>query len=64
MFSIILSPSGLKVPPAAASGASAVAGTDVLDMPVDPNEPTYCLCHQVQGVCVRVYVCVSLCAYV
>lgn len=21
--------------------------TDVLDMPVDPNEPTYCLCHQV-----------------
>lgn len=23
------------------------ASTDVLDMPVDPNEPTYCLCHQV-----------------
>ncbi|KAL1116876.1 hypothetical protein AAG570_005345 [Ranatra chinensis] len=23
------------------------AGADVLDMPVDPNEPTYCLCHQV-----------------
>lgn len=22
-------------------------GTDVLDMPVDPNEPTYCFCHQV-----------------
>lgn len=21
--------------------------TEVLDMPVDPNEPTYCLCHQV-----------------
>ncbi len=20
---------------------------EVLDMPVDPNEPTYCLCHQV-----------------
>ena len=20
---------------------------DVLDMPVDPNEPTYCVCHQV-----------------
>lgn len=20
---------------------------DVLDMPVDPNEPTYCICHQV-----------------
>lgn len=26
---------------------SPAAGTDVLDMPVDPNEPTYCLCHQV-----------------
>merc|ERR1719419_791571 len=24
-----------------------VAASDVLDMPVDPNEPTYCLCHQV-----------------
>lgn len=23
------------------------APSDVLDMPVDPNEPTYCLCHQV-----------------
>ncbi len=22
-------------------------GADVMDMPVDPNEPTYCLCHQV-----------------
>lgn len=21
--------------------------TEVLDMPVDPNEPTYCICHQV-----------------
>jgi inhibitor of growth protein 4 len=21
--------------------------SEVLDMPVDPNEPTYCLCHQV-----------------
>jgi len=21
--------------------------TEVLDMPVDPNEPTYCLCNQV-----------------
>ena len=21
--------------------------SDVLDMPVDPNEPTYCTCHQV-----------------
>ncbi|KAJ8279221.1 hypothetical protein COCON_G00062870 [Conger conger] len=25
----------------------AVHSSDVLDMPVDPNEPTYCLCHQV-----------------
>jgi len=24
-----------------------VAASAVLDMPVDPNEPTYCLCHQV-----------------
>lgn len=24
-----------------------VASTEVLDMPVDPNEPTYCTCHQV-----------------
>ena len=22
-------------------------GPDVLDMPVDPNEPTYCICGQV-----------------
>lgn len=22
---------------------------NVLDMPVDPNEPTYCLCHQVRS---------------
>lgn len=21
--------------------------TDAIDMPVDPNEPTYCLCNQV-----------------
>lgn len=28
--------------------ASVINGpSDVLDMPVDPNEPTYCLCHQV-----------------
>ncbi|XP_075150184.1 inhibitor of growth protein 5 isoform X2 [Haematobia irritans] len=26
---------------------SATHPSDVLDMPVDPNEPTYCLCHQV-----------------
>lgn len=34
-----------------ASVLPALAGiahpSDVLDMPVDPNEPTYCLCHQV-----------------
>ncbi|PIK37211.1 putative inhibitor of growth protein 4, partial [Apostichopus japonicus] len=30
------------------SVASVINGpSDVLDMPVDPNEPTYCLCHQV-----------------
>lgn len=46
-FALVLSSSGLKVPPVAAGETSAVAGTDVLDMPVDPNEPTYCLCHQV-----------------
>jgi len=30
-------------------GALAIISTpnEVLDMPVDPNEPTYCLCHQV-----------------
>ena len=28
---------------AAATGSSG----EVLDMPVDPNEPTYCICHQV-----------------
>ena len=27
--------------------AAITAPSDVLDMPVDPNEPTYCLCHQV-----------------
>ncbi|KFV45014.1 Inhibitor of growth protein 5, partial [Tyto alba] len=27
--------------------ASSLHPSDVLDMPVDPNEPTYCLCHQV-----------------
>lgn len=37
---------------AAGSGAQVESNTlghtaDVLDMPVDPNEPTYCLCHQV-----------------
>ncbi|KFB41009.1 AGAP009992-PA-like protein [Anopheles sinensis] len=28
-------------------GHSTPHPSDVLDMPVDPNEPTYCLCHQV-----------------
>lgn len=28
-------------------GLSTIGHSDVLDMPVDPNEPTYCLCHQV-----------------
>lgn len=27
--------------------SSMVAASETLDMPVDPNEPTYCLCHQV-----------------
>lgn len=26
---------------------TAIAAGEVLDMPVDPNEPTYCTCHQV-----------------
>lgn len=26
---------------------SSLLGSEVLDMPVDPNEPTYCICHQV-----------------
>lgn len=52
-----LNPSGGSVTSTAASGAvgsgaqadaSALGHpADVLDMPVDPNEPTYCLCHQV-----------------
>lgn len=34
--------------PAPHSSQSTSGGpADVLDMPVDPNEPTYCLCHQV-----------------
>ena len=31
----------------AATNFGNVHPSDVLDMPVDPNEPTYCLCHQV-----------------
>jgi len=30
-----------------AAAAPLTHPSDVLDMPVDPNEPTYCLCHQV-----------------
>ncbi|XP_062438532.1 inhibitor of growth protein 5 isoform X9 [Rhea pennata] len=30
-----------------ADAVLSVHPSDVLDMPVDPNEPTYCLCHQV-----------------
>lgn len=30
----------------------------VLDMPVDPNEPTYCLCHQVSHT--QLYICSKL----
>ncbi|CAI9617949.1 unnamed protein product [Staurois parvus] len=30
-----------------ATNFTKVHPSDVLDMPVDPNEPTYCLCHQV-----------------
>ncbi|CAH1997583.1 unnamed protein product [Acanthoscelides obtectus] len=40
-----------SVAEAVASVLPSLAGiahpSDVLDMPVDPNEPTYCLCHQV-----------------
>ena len=42
---VVCSPSGITTPPPV--GTFTTAGTDVLDMPVDPNEPTYCLCHQV-----------------
>jgi len=31
----------------ASSSPENLGHSDVLDMPVDPNEPTYCLCHQV-----------------
>lgn len=31
----------------AEQAASSGSAGDVLDMPVDPNEPTYCICHQV-----------------
>ena len=36
------------IPPLAAVTAFLPSpDVQVLDMPVDPNEPTYCLCHQV-----------------
>ncbi|XP_018596798.1 inhibitor of growth protein 5a [Scleropages formosus] len=37
----------LKNGPEFSESLLAVHPSDVLDMPVDPNEPTYCLCHQV-----------------
>lgn len=39
---VVSPPLGLSLLPLGANHPS-----DVLDMPVDPNEPTYCLCHQV-----------------
>ena len=56
---VVFSPSGITTPPPI--GTFTTAGTDVLDMPVDPNEPTYCLCHQV---CLSVYLCVCVCVCV
>uniref|UniRef100_A0A8C5FRF1 Inhibitor of growth protein N-terminal histone-binding domain-containing protein n=1 Tax=Gadus morhua TaxID=8049 RepID=A0A8C5FRF1_GADMO len=40
----LLQPGEFNAP---ASNFGNVHPSDVLDMPVDPNEPTYCLCHQV-----------------
>ncbi|XP_070509005.1 inhibitor of growth protein 5 isoform X2 [Chironomus tepperi] len=37
----------VEVEEAPAEGHFTPHPSDVLDMPVDPNEPTYCLCHQV-----------------
>jgi inhibitor of growth protein 4 len=37
----------LQFPVLSALPLSITHPSDVLDMPVDPNEPTYCLCHQV-----------------
>ena len=58
---VMYSPSGITTPPPI--GTFTTAGTDVLDMPVDPNEPTYCLCHQVcfflSVICI--YLSVSVC---
>ncbi|KAG9340112.1 hypothetical protein JZ751_022038 [Albula glossodonta] len=37
----------IKSSPEPGDSVLGVHPSDVLDMPVDPNEPTYCLCHQV-----------------
>ncbi|KAI1891369.1 hypothetical protein AGOR_G00143110 [Albula goreensis] len=37
----------IKSSPEPSDSVIGVHPSDVLDMPVDPNEPTYCLCHQV-----------------
>ncbi|KAG8445375.1 hypothetical protein GDO86_010238 [Hymenochirus boettgeri] len=37
----------MKGGPVFGDSVLSVTPSDVLDMPVDPNEPTYCLCHQV-----------------
>ena len=43
----LYSPSGITSPLTVTLATTSSSTTDVLDMPVDPNEPTYCLCHQV-----------------
>lgn len=35
------------MPPISSLALSLAQPADVLDMPVDPNEPTYCVCQQV-----------------
>lgn len=44
-FMTLFRPANIASPPSVTMGNQ--TSTDVLDMPVDPNEPTYCLCHQV-----------------
>lgn len=51
---------------AAAAGASSTTPTTMdLDLPVDPNEPTYCICNQVSFgemvACDNPNVCTDLC---
>ena len=53
-----LRPSGITTPPPL--GTYSDPAHDVLDMPVDPNEPTYCVCHQVCGS--ECHVTVSMCS--